>query len=1149
MKQSIKKLAFVWFAIALLVGNIHTNGQKAAAALATIPDGEYEIDFNYLYDGRDTVSTAEQYLKLTNQKGKLIIQGEQAVFEHTVTATNAGYFPYLGYRLPESPKAVIVSEGSEEPVSEADLAGYTAFNMTAIDPATDTVTLTYQFAVDRLDEKHDVLMHVVTLAGAYDHWYNVQLKLDLSGLQQDNGNEGSEPGEEEPQAPQKSKEEFQSLLSTAEQLLVEAEEGSEYGQYVAGSKDILNSAIQNAMSESAVLAEDDKDAYGRLYETLNTALHSFQNQRKLADRSEITKLIETVNSFLNGVKAAGTTEGTPGGGGTTTATVVGEYDHSQVSNLKNFIAATQKIIDNPETTDDQIQSRINALNNNYNLLLDSEFVYAEPFDIYVLDTREYTTEQSVYANEIEPVAETIVQKQYANTYHSFYANLTFNITDVADDLVYSSYATESDNDFMILEPNPYFTIKAPLVSSLSTGEQKVYQHLYPFYYQDIQESDWKGLAYISYSRKSDTQERKLYISFNAEQLKQLQQAVAQAERLLEKSEKVDDASEEAANKFQAAIEEVKKVSSNLAATRPEIKAAADSLAAAAAQYKKYAVYDEYFTVVNGTEDIISRADSYLEKPARITPDAEGQVTVSLNLNNSSAIREFKVKVNEDYEDVEVISTDEAENTRSVAFTLPELSQWVEAQVRVVTTVEGTEYDNTYPVRLFFNGVDNAQLSAKILEATAFYNSAVVGTNAGQYPQEAKDQLAEAIEKANQAVTVQGANQQLSDEQTDKLTQAIEQFKAAAIPTNGNNPGTGPAYPADGHYYINFRILKDGTDSNSMAYDYVVSPALVKVQGGQRTVMFTVKQSAEIRAFTLEGQNEQLVSQSTQNNTRVISFTLSSLAQKMSGTVRVDWDAFNYHHTYTIQFLFDEATAVAVTDANPKVPGSEDSGQVGVDDDKLNEYNNGNTPAEEEEQEEEGAANETEGNAEEEESSIEAPSITFSDVENHWARASIEKAVKLGIVNGFSDGSFRPNGTVTRAEFAVMISRALKLEGNADGSSFKDYSSIPGWAQAHVARVADAGLISGYSDETFRANTQLTRAELAVIIARAAKLELDSAAALDFSDAAQIPGWSQKEVSAAVKAGLILGKEKDRFDPNGTATRAEALTLIIRLLEL
>ncbi|MGO4375504.1 S-layer homology domain-containing protein, partial [Paenibacillus sp. MCAF20] len=123
-----------------------------------------------------------------------------------------------------------------------------------------------------------------------------------------------------------------------------------------------------------------------------------------------------------------------------------------------------------------------------------------------------------------------------------------------------------------------------------------------------------------------------------------------------------------------------------------------------------------------------------------------------------------------------------------------------------------------------------------------------------------------------------------------------------------------------------------------------------------------------------------------------------------------------------------------------------------------------------------------------------------------------------------------------------------LEGEGEEGALKDLDSIPNWAKTHVARVITAGLIAGFEDSTFRAKGQLTRAQLAVIISRAAGLKLDPSATLSFVDGDDVPAWAQQEVSAAVGAGLIKGKDGNRFDPNAAATRAEALALIIRLLD-
>ncbi|WP_138753097.1 S-layer homology domain-containing protein [Paenibacillus sinopodophylli] len=176
-------------------------------------------------------------------------------------------------------------------------------------------------------------------------------------------------------------------------------------------------------------------------------------------------------------------------------------------------------------------------------------------------------------------------------------------------------------------------------------------------------------------------------------------------------------------------------------------------------------------------------------------------------------------------------------------------------------------------------------------------------------------------------------------------------------------------------------------------------------------------------------------------------------------------------------------------------------------------------------------------------------VTFKDVQTHWAKGQIEKGVELGIVQGYSDGTFRPNGLITRAEFVTMLARALKLEGSNSEVAFTDSAQIPAWAAGIVGNVVEAGLIKGYEDQTFRPNQQISRAEIAVIIARAIRLETDADAELIFGDAKDIPTWATEAVSAAVNNGLLRGKQGNQLAPTAKATRAEGIVLLIRMLDL
>ncbi|MFC3800889.1 DUF4038 domain-containing protein [Cohnella sp. GCM10012308] len=176
---------------------------------------------------------------------------------------------------------------------------------------------------------------------------------------------------------------------------------------------------------------------------------------------------------------------------------------------------------------------------------------------------------------------------------------------------------------------------------------------------------------------------------------------------------------------------------------------------------------------------------------------------------------------------------------------------------------------------------------------------------------------------------------------------------------------------------------------------------------------------------------------------------------------------------------------------------------------------------------------------------------------HWAADSIREAFRLGIVSGYQDGTFQPNRQVSRAEFAVMLARALKPQsggasanaGKAEG--FADAASIAPWAQPYVTQAVEQGWFSGYADGTFRPGAAMTRVEMAVLIARAAGLQTDEEAdlfALSFADADRIPQWAVPYVAAAAKTGLLKGVGGNRFDPAGIVTRAQAVTIVMAVLK-
>lgn len=180
------------------------------------------------------------------------------------------------------------------------------------------------------------------------------------------------------------------------------------------------------------------------------------------------------------------------------------------------------------------------------------------------------------------------------------------------------------------------------------------------------------------------------------------------------------------------------------------------------------------------------------------------------------------------------------------------------------------------------------------------------------------------------------------------------------------------------------------------------------------------------------------------------------------------------------------------------------------------------------------------------------SVSFGDLQGHWAKATIESLTSKLIVQGRKADAYEPEGHVTRAEWAALLVRSLGLNVSQEKAPFGDVKDGD-WFAAAVGAAHKAKLVDGYEDGTFRPNQTVTREELAAMTARAIKyvgakpadIRSDSES---FHDSANISGWAGDAVRQAVKAGIIEGDDQGRFRPADSASRAEAATMLYRLLK-
>ncbi|WP_227793499.1 S-layer homology domain-containing protein [Paenibacillus guangzhouensis] len=177
-------------------------------------------------------------------------------------------------------------------------------------------------------------------------------------------------------------------------------------------------------------------------------------------------------------------------------------------------------------------------------------------------------------------------------------------------------------------------------------------------------------------------------------------------------------------------------------------------------------------------------------------------------------------------------------------------------------------------------------------------------------------------------------------------------------------------------------------------------------------------------------------------------------------------------------------------------------------------------------------------------------IELADIKGHWAEKTVSTFVKLHVVAGYQDGTFHPNGKITRAEFATIISRAFDIIGGDNHAVvLNDIDSH--WAKDAIEKLASAGVITGYGDRTFKPNKTISREEMVIILSRIVDLSnVDKDASKgNFTDMAKASSYTANLIKDAAAAGIISGKPNGVFDPKGSATRAEALTIILNALNL
>ena len=205
---------------------------------------------------------------------------------------------------------------------------------------------------------------------------------------------------------------------------------------------------------------------------------------------------------------------------------------------------------------------------------------------------------------------------------------------------------------------------------------------------------------------------------------------------------------------------------------------------------------------------------------------------------------------------------------------------------------------------------------------------------------------------------------------------------------------------------------------------------------------------------------------------------------------------------------------------------------------------------------------------------------FADISGHWAEGTINTLAGLGVVNGVTDTAFVPDGTVTRAQYLKMVMEATGLRTTEFRNGECLEARATDWYAPYLQKALDSGIIphamiAGFKENVeytvndegkatssrvvysgaFNGDLPVTREEMAVLTAfcyqytRTVKTNVQTSLAdvAEFSDQDSISSWAEQSVKLAVANGFIEGMEDGSFCPADNATRAQAATIVLRVI--
>jgi heme-binding NEAT domain protein len=307
---------------------------------------------------------------------------------------------------------------------------------------------------------------------------------------------------------------------------------------------------------------------------------------------------------------------------------------------------------------------------------------------------------------------------------------------------------------------------------------------------------------------------------------------------------------------------------------------------------------------------------------------------------------------------------------------------------------------------------------------------------------------------------------------------------------------------NGEYAIGFNVLHESEDQKSSMSRYIEAPAALSVKDGKQVVTLKLTNNEQITEFQVE-QNGEFVDTTVVNvdeeaNERTVSFEVADFSKIINAKVTVYVAAANHTGHYTVRLAFDQDSIKPVA---------------------------------------------------------EEVKVTFKDIDNTFAKPYIEALAAKQIVKGKTSEMFAPNDNMTRAEFALIISRALNLEKQEYEGTFSDLTKEMSGFVYEVEAANRAGIILGDAGK-FKPNAQITRQEMVAMIIRSidykdATLLKNVETTVEFADAGNVSKYAKDAVQLAVGLGIVDGnvvKGKKVFEPKANATRAHAVKMVYNMLE-